>query len=105
MLGARALLTVGKELYGERDPAAAFVDVPPLRFREDDGETVLELLLPHAAGSALDLKHRGDELIVTVGGWRRQLPLPESLHGRAVRSARLAGGALLIHFEPAEVTS
>ena len=103
--GPRALAAAARELYGDRDPAQPFVDAPPMRFREQGGETVLELVLPHAAGRALDLKHRGDELIVTVGGWRRQLPLPESLRGRQVRSARFTGGALEIRFEPKEVTS
>ena len=105
VLGARALATVGKELYGAHDPATPLVTAPPLTFREEADGTVLELRLPHVAGDAVDLKQRGDELIVTVGGWRRQLPLPASLRDRAVRSARLGGGALVIHFEPAEVTS
>lgn len=100
--GAGALLAVASELYGRRDPAAVFVEAPPLRFREQGGETLLELRLPHAAPRSLDLKHREGELIVTVGGWRRQLPLPDSLKGRVVDSARFAGGALEIRFRPAE---
>ncbi len=102
VLGVAALSGVAAELYGDRDPALPFVDAPPLRFADDGRQTTLELRLPHALGRSLDLKQRGDELIVTVGGWRRQLPLPPSLRGRAVRSARFSGGGLLIRFEPKE---
>ncbi len=102
VIGPEALSAVARELYGDRDPAQPFVDEPPLRFREVDGGTSLELSLPHASGGQLDLKQRDDELIVTVGGWRRQLPLPASLRGRAITSARFAGGALRVLFDPAQ---
>ena len=105
VIGARALATVGEELYGAHDPARPLVSAPPLSFRDEAGSTVLELKLPHLDGEALDLKQRDDGLIVTVGGWRRQLPLPASLRDRPVRSACLRDGALVIHFEPSEVTS
>ena len=102
VMGVPALARIADELYGDRDPSLPFVDAAPLRFSEDDRATTLELRLPHAVGRALDLKQRGDDLIITVGSWRRQLPLPPSLHGRAVGSARLRGGALVIRFEPKE---
>jgi arsenite-transporting ATPase len=102
VIGVPALSRVAAELYGDRDPAQPFVDAPPLRFSDEERQTTLELRLPHAVGRALDLKQRGDDLIITVGGWRRQLPLPPSLRGRAVRSARFSSGALVIRFEPKE---
>lgn len=99
VMGARALREAARELYGERDPSAAFVAEPPLRFHDDDGETVLELRLPHIDASTLDLKQRGDDLIVSAGGWRRLLQLPPSLRGRAVDDATFERGALSIRFE------
>ena len=102
VIGVATLSRVAAEVYGDRDPSLPFVDAPPLRFVDDDRQTTLELRLPHALGRSLDLKQRGDDLIVTVGGWRRQLPLPPSLRGRAVRSARFSTGALVIRFEPKE---
>jgi arsenite-transporting ATPase len=102
VIGLPALSRVAGEVYGDRDPSLPFVEAPPLRFTEDEQQTTLELRLPHAVGDALDLKQRGDELIVTVGGWRRQWPLPPSLRGRRVSSARFSGGALLIRFSGKE---
>jgi arsenite-transporting ATPase len=102
VIGVAALAEVANEVFGARDPATAFVESPPLRFRDEPSGTVLEIRLPHAAGRELDLKQRGDDLIVTVGGWRRQLPLPASLRGRGVRSARFRDGALHVRFESSE---
>ena len=102
VIGVPALSRVAREVYGDRDPSQPFVEAPPLRFSEEEGRTTLELRLPHAVGRALDLKQRGDDLIITVGGWRRQLPLPPSLRGRQVQSARFSGGALLIRFTSKE---
>ena len=102
MIGERALQQVGEELYGGRDPALPFVDGPPLRVSSERGEKLLEIKLPYAVGDRLDLKQRGGELILTVGGWRRRLPLPESLRDCAVSSARFTGGALRIRFKAEE---
>jgi arsenite/tail-anchored protein-transporting ATPase len=97
--GAAALSRVAREIYGDADPAAQLAEATPIRFHEQDGEPVLSISLPHASADALDLRERDGELIITLGGWRRQLLLPTSLHGRAVTRARLAGGALHVHFE------
>jgi arsenite-transporting ATPase len=99
VMGPAALRDAARELYGDRDPALAFVERAPVRYRDEAEGTVLELWLPHADGRGLDLKQRDDELIVSARGWRRQLPLPASLRGRAVRSARFRDGALRVLFE------
>ena len=97
--GAAALASVADELYGDRDPSRPFRVAPPLRFRRDRGRTRIEVSLPHAAAGSIDLKQRDDDLILTIGGWRRQLALPASLHGRAVTGAKLARGVLTISFD------
>jgi arsenite-transporting ATPase len=104
VIGDAALARVARELYGARDPSLPFVDAPPVRFSSDGGETVLEMKLPHAVGRSLDLKQRDDELILTVGGWRRRLPLPESLRGAVVRSAHFSEGALVVRFKTEEAS-
>lgn len=97
--GVAALSRVAREIYGDDDPALPLVTASPIRFHEEGGEPVLSLSLPHAPADALDLRQRDGELVITLGGWRRQLLLPASLQGRAVTRARFAGGALHVHFE------
>ena len=98
VLGVEALLRLAAELYGERDPAEPFATAAPLRFEREGEQTVLRLDLPAGAVGALDLRRRERELILTVGGWRRSVPLPDALAGRPVARARLASGTLTIAF-------
>lgn len=98
--GVAALSRAAREVYGDDDPGASLAGASPIRFSEIEGEPVLSLSLQHAAAGSLDLRQRDDELLISLGGWRRQLLLPASLRGRAVTRARLADGALHIHFEP-----
>ncbi len=99
VIGLDALGAFARELYGERDPSAAFVERAPLRYRDDARGTELEIWLPHANGRDLDLLARDGELIVSMGGWRRHIALPPSLRDRPVRSARFRRGALHVVFE------
>ncbi|MFB7760223.1 ArsA family ATPase [Streptomyces xiamenensis] len=66
----------------------------------DDGP-VWRLPLPGANRSELDLVRRGDELFLTVGPFRRAVPLPAELRHREVTGAALEeSGALAVRFAP-----
>lgn len=99
VIGARALGAVAREIYGDRDPAEARVSSPAMRVTRRGRDSLLEIRLPHTEGRALDLKQRGDELIVTLDGWRRQIAVPRSLRGKRVATATLAEGSLVVHFQ------
>jgi arsenite-transporting ATPase len=101
VLGVQALAQLGADLYGTREPGTFFRVQPPLHLHEEGGRTVLSLAVPQALGEALDLRRRQDALILTVGAWRRLIPLPASLAGRAVK-ARLAAGRLDIIFDASD---
>ncbi|MER0246623.1 ArsA-related P-loop ATPase [Streptomyces sp. HSW2009] len=66
----------------------------------DDGLLVWRLPLPGADRDDLDLVRRGDELVVTVGPFRRVLPLPSALRRCTVAGAGLHEGALQVRFAP-----
>jgi arsenite-transporting ATPase len=100
VIGIEALSRAASELYGERDPAEAFASRPQLRVSEGRAGTTLEMAVRQSDTHALDLKHKENTLIITASGWRRQLELPRSLRGRAIRSARLQGGILRVTFAP-----
>lgn len=97
VLGLAELSRVGRALYGEGDPSARVLETRPVRFEPE----ALTIALPlHLAAGALDLQQQGDELIITLGGWRRRLSLPQSLQGRDVLRAKLAAGTLRVDFTP-----
>lgn len=66
----------------------------------EDGVLVWVVPLPGAHKPELDLIRRGDELLLTVGPYRRIVPLPAALRRCTVSGAALAEGALRIRFTP-----
>lgn len=66
----------------------------------EDGVLVWGIPLPGAIRDELDLVRRGDELVVTVGRFRRIVPLPSALRRCTVAGAALREGELRIRFAP-----
>ena len=100
-VGLPALTEVGRELYGDADPAPVPTDLPDLLdVRPSSDGFELTLALPLARREDLDLTRTGDELAVTVAGHRRVLALPSALRRCTVAGASLTGGRLVVRFEP-----
>ncbi|MFE9400980.1 ArsA-related P-loop ATPase [Streptomyces sp. NPDC006530] len=66
----------------------------------EDGVLVWSLPLPGAVKDGLSLVRRGDELLLTVGPFRRIVPLPSALRRCTVTGAGLHDGVLDIRFAP-----
>ncbi|MBZ4016952.1 ArsA family ATPase [Streptomyces purpurogeneiscleroticus] len=66
----------------------------------EDGLLVWRLPLPGAARDSLGLVRRGDELIITVGPFRRIRTLPSALRRCTVSGAGLRDGVLHVRFTP-----
>jgi arsenite-transporting ATPase len=98
MVGEELLTELGAEVYGSFDPAAILHNDEPMRVVGEGEKLVLELRLPYADGR-LDLSRKGEELIVTVGSYRRSIMLPQSLRRRQVVDAGFEGQMLRITFE------
>lgn len=75
----------------------------PWRVAEGHGTAsvfVWELPLPGAVKEELALVRRGDELLITVGPFRRIVPLPSALRRCTVAGAGLNDGVLRVRFQP-----
>ncbi|MFE9842840.1 ArsA family ATPase [Streptomyces goshikiensis] len=95
------------DLAALADGAAPAPDAPgrgpdwPVEDRiAEDGVLVWVVPLPRAEKRELDLIRRGDELLLTVGPYRRIVPLPSALRRCTVSGAALADGELRIRFTP-----
>jgi arsenite-transporting ATPase len=99
LIGVEALAELGRELYGERDPAERFCDRRPLRLAKRDGVTVLSIDVGSLESQDVDVLVRGDDLWIGVRDVERRVTLPESLVGLAVKSAELVDGVLEVVFE------
>jgi arsenite-transporting ATPase len=98
MVGPDLLAELCHEVYGDDDPASIFHTGEPMVVRPDGDAMVLELQLPYADGR-LDLSRKDDDLIVTVGAYRRSILLPQSLRRREVVDAAFDGPVLKITFK------
>ncbi|MGH3448162.1 MAG: ArsA family ATPase, partial [Nocardioidaceae bacterium] len=63
-------------------------------------DVLLRVHLPFAERGDVDLARHGDELVVTVGSYRRLLALPAALRRSDVVHAQLDDGALQVRFSP-----
>jgi arsenite-transporting ATPase len=106
-VGVEELAAFAVEMYGGDDPFARATEETSLwvdRHIDTDGRTyTLTMPLPLASASELELARHGDELIITVGSYRRVLPLPAALARGVVAGARLDDGRLQVRFAPREV--
>ncbi|QIX26314.1 ArsA family ATPase [Nocardioides sp. JQ2195] len=98
-VGVEALRDLAEEVYGDVDPLAPPAGEGPLKVTRTDTGATLELQLPFVSKAEVDLARHGDELVVTVGSYRRLLSLPAGLARHKVKGARVEGGALQVKFE------
>ncbi len=103
--GVEALSDLGIALYGDVNelPASA----AGFQIDRAEGGFTLRLPMPLAQRSGLDLGRRGDDLVITVDGYRRVLALPSVLRRCQVAGAHLREGTLSVQFvpDPAEFPS
>ena len=98
-VGTAALRTLAAEVYAGSDPLADPVGSGPLSIVRTQSGAVLSLALPNVTRAEVDLARNGDELVVTVGSYRRLLSLPASLGRQHVSAARVVKDELQVRFE------
>lgn len=99
ILGVEALRAHGHAIWTHHDPYDDLSPGTPLRLEHREGAPVLVLELPNVEGSEVDLIQSGVDLAVSVGPYRRNIVLPDSLRGRKVHRAKLRRGSLEVTFE------
>ncbi len=98
MVGVPKLRLLADELYGDLDPVDRMSESEPFQVHEDGSDVVLAIAVPFAERGEVDVMRHGEELIITVGGYRRAFILPDSLKRREVRRAQLEEGSLRVTF-------
>ncbi|MER6029110.1 ArsA-related P-loop ATPase [Streptomyces sp. NPDC001851] len=82
------------------NPSPAPAEWPVADRIAEDGVLVWHIPLPGAIREEVDLVRRGDELVISVGPFRRIVPLPSALRRCTVAGAALREGELRIRFAP-----
>jgi arsenite-transporting ATPase len=98
MVGLELLDAMGREVYGGKDVMGVLHRDEPIRVRKRGSAYALSMRLPFAAREDLDVHRRGDELLVRVGSYKRNLILPQVLQRLEVGGASFAGDDLEIAF-------
>jgi arsenite-transporting ATPase len=98
VIGLEMLRKVAAALFDDTDPATFFYRGRPYRVRREDGGYVLTLELPFTSKEQVSLLRNGDELVLQVGSWRRNLVLPRALVEAQARGAKFEGNTLRIDF-------
>jgi arsenite-transporting ATPase len=98
-VGVAALCDLAAEAYAGSDPLAVPDGDGPFRVTTDRRGTVLHLALPLVGNADVDLARNGDDLVVTVGSYRRLLTVPGGLARHRVSAARVEDGELQVRFE------
>ncbi len=99
IVGEAGLQKLGDILYPDIDPTEKFSDQSPYQFRKVDNTYQLAMQLPFLSKQEVDLTKHGDELIITIGGFKRHVALPRSLASTKATGAKLTGKQLVITFQ------
>ncbi|SDR87569.1 arsenite efflux ATP-binding protein ArsA [Nocardioides scoriae] len=97
-VGVEALAAFARAAYDGADPLAVPEGEGPLTITRTATGAELRIALPFAQRADVDLARHGDELVVTVGSYRRLLALPAALTRHQVAGARVEDGALRVRF-------
>lgn len=98
IIGMEKLSTVGKEMYGERDPTHKLTKDYPFRIGKQNGQALVQIHLPFSNGQNIDVHTRGSTLQIDVGQYRRVFALPNSLASRKVKEAIHENETLKVYF-------
>jgi arsenite/tail-anchored protein-transporting ATPase len=98
IVGRRRLLDAARILYAGHDPADRLYTGILQKVERKGKRYVLSIATPFTERGKVDISQKGDELMVRVGAYKRNLSLPRALAGLQADEARLDGERLLITF-------
>ncbi|HET9500357.1 MAG TPA: ArsA family ATPase [Marmoricola sp.] len=97
-VGAASLAAFAEAAYDGADPLAVPEGSGPMTVQRTTAGAVLRIELPFATRQDVGLARHGDELVLTVGSYRRLLALPAALARHDVTGARVEDGSLQVRF-------
>jgi arsenite-transporting ATPase len=101
IIGAEALAALASEIWRGEDPTRVFFRGAVQELTRQGDGYVLRLPLPHVELGKVVMTKKGDQLIVEVGNFKRDIALPAVLALQDATVARMVNGALEVTFAPA----
>jgi arsenite-transporting ATPase len=103
IIGVPALAALANEIWGAEDPTRVYYRGAVQELTRTGDGYVLRLPLPHVELGKVLMTKKGDQLIVEIGNFKRDIALPTVLASMDAKVARMVNGALEVTFEPAAV--
>jgi arsenite/tail-anchored protein-transporting ATPase len=105
ILGIKQLDALATTIFGEQDPTQVFHRGPIQEIIRKGDTYILRLPLPHVEMDKVVMTKKGDEMIIEIGNFKRDITLPSMLAHHEATVAKFVDKALEIHFVvPSEQT-
>lgn len=98
ILGIRQLDELATTIFGDQDPTQVFHRGPIQEIIPSGDIYILRLPLPHVEMDKVVMTKKGDEMIIEIGNFKRDITLPSMLAHHEAIVARFVNKALEIHF-------
>jgi arsenite-transporting ATPase len=99
ILGYSKLKKLARQLYGKKNPLKRFYKDEPYQLVKENGNYHLKVKLPFLLKKDVELNKFFDELIIRIGGFKRNILLPRQVASIEQVNAKLEGQVLDICFE------
>lgn len=98
MVGKELLLELAQDIFSNEDPSQVFYSERPFEAIQLDGDYAIIIKLPNVQKKEIELWVKGDELIVKIGTYKRNIILPRSFISLKLKGAKFEGDRLKIIF-------
>ncbi len=98
ILGIAQLRELAQTIFRDQDPTEVFYRGQVQEITRQDNTYVLRLPLPHVEMNKVLMTKKGDEMIIEIGTFKRDITLPAVLANQEATVARFVNNALEIHF-------
>jgi arsenite-transporting ATPase len=102
ILGIPQLGKLANAIFGEQDPTQVFYRGQIQEITRQGDTYILRLPLPHVEMDKVLMTKKGDQMIVEIGNFKRDITLPAILANQEALVARFVNKALEIHFRVPE---
>ena len=98
IIGIEPLGELAQAIFGDLDPTQVYHRGPIQEVVHEGDTYILRLPLPHVEMDKVLMTKKGDEMIVEIGNFKRDITLPAVLANQDAKLARFVDKALEIHF-------
>ncbi len=105
ILGIAQLGKLAQTIFGDADPTQVYYRGPIQEVTREGDTYVLRLPLPHVEMDKVLMTKKGDEMIIEIGNFKRDITLPAVLVNQEAKVARFVNKALEIHFTATDSAS